>query len=277
MAGSSSAAATDGWQPDGYRDHLDGPVAWREAGQGRPVLFLHGLGGTRSAWGPQLRGLSDRFRCLAWDMPGYGHSEPLVPLTYAGIADRLAAFIDQLELDTVDLVGLSFGGMHALHTALRHPQRIGRLVLADTSPAFGMDGTKPDDWIRSRLDPIDRGGTPGDGAATVVDAITAVPLTGRIRDEVVASFGQIPVDGFRAAVHCLPTNDIRNRLAEIAQPACVIVGELDAETPVAYAQALADGLADSELHVFPGIGHLTPSEAPEQFNDVVARFLADVE
>ena len=83
-------------------DNTGGAIAWREAGDGAPVVFLHGLGGTRSAWGPQLRGLSDQFRCIAWDMPGYGDSAPLEPLTYAGIADSLVAFMDELELEAPD-------------------------------------------------------------------------------------------------------------------------------------------------------------------------------
>jgi len=256
-----------------FVDHVDGPFSWRECGTGQPVVFLHGLGGTRSAWGPQLRALAGRFRCIAWDMPGYGSSAPLDPLTYEGIADRLVGLLDTLSIDRADLVGLSFGGMHALHTALRHPTRVGRMVLADTSPAFGMDGTRPEDWIRSRLAPLDQGKTPGDAAEHIVDAITAVTLTGTVRQEVVGAFAEIGVEGFRAAVQCLPSNDVRSRLAEIQHPTRVIVGELDEETPVPYATALADGLPNSDLHVLDGIGHLSPSEDPTRFNQLVADFL----
>ena len=254
-------------------DSTAGPLSWREAGDGPPIVFLHGLGGTRSAWGAQFRGLADQFRCIAWDMPGYGNAAPLTPLTYEGIADQLVMLLDHLELQQADLVGLSFGGMHAIHTALRHPGRVGRMVLADTSPAFGMDGTTPDEWRRSRLDPIDRGATPGDAAETVIDAITAQPLTGQIREETAASFGDIPVDGFRAAVACLPTNDVRDRLHLIHHEVLVIVGELDLETPVAYAQVLADGLPRATLEILNGVGHLTPAEDPTRFNELVAAFL----
>jgi len=256
-----------------HRDHVGATVAWREAGEGDPVVFLHGLGGTRIAWGAQLRELSKSFRCIAWDMPGYGDSAPLDPLAYRGIADRLITLLDLLELESVDVVGLSFGGMHALHTALAYPERIRRMVLADTSPAFGMDGTKPDDWINTRLAPIRAGGTPADAAEAVIDAITAVPLTGQIRNETVGAFSQISPAGFEAAVRCLPHNDIRSRLHELAHKCLVIVGEHDEETPVAYATALADGLADAELRVIAGAGHLTPAEAPVEFNKLVADFL----
>lgn len=258
-------------------DHVEGNVAWRESGSGAPIVFLHGLGGTRTAWGAQLRGLSDRFRCIAWDMPGYGESAPLEPLTYEGIADRLIELLDTLDLETVDLVGLSFGGMHALHAALRYPDRIGCMVLADTSPAFGMDGTKPDDWIRDRLAPIKTGGSPGDAADQIVDAITSITLTGEIRNETVSSFSRISARGFEAAVRCLPGNDIRDRLGELDHPCLVLVGEHDTETPIAYAATLADGLSSATLHVIDGAGHLTPAEAPDEFNRLVADFLATPE
>ena len=257
-------------------DHTGGTVAWREAGDGTPVIFLHGLGGTRSAWGPQLRALSDQFRCIAWDMPGYGDSAPLEPLTYAGIADSLVALMDELELDAPDLVGLSFGGMHALHTAIAHPDRVGRLVLADSSPAFGMDGTTREEWTAARLAPLDRGETPADAAEFVVDMITATPLTGEIRSETVAAFGEISARGFRAAVDCLPTNDVREMLADIEHETLVIVGELDEETPVSYAKVLSDGMPNAELVILDGVGHLSPAEDPARFNDQVRRFLQPV-
>ena len=254
-------------------DHDHHPVAWRETGDGPPVVFLHGLGGTRTAWDPQLRGLGDRFRCIAWDMPGYGNSAPIGELTFPAIADSLADLLDLLGVEAADLVGLSFGGMHALHAALRHPARVRRLVLADTSPAFGLDGTTPQDWIAARLGPLERARSPADMAAGVIDSICAVVLEPEVRGQLVASFGRISETGFRAAVECLVHHDVRDRLADIGCPSLVVVGSEDRETPVEYAQALAAGLPDSTLEILDGVGHLSPSEAPERFNRLVGDFL----
>jgi pimeloyl-ACP methyl ester carboxylesterase len=63
-------------------------------------------------------------------------------------------------------------------------------------------------------------------------------------------------------------------LDEISCPTLVIVGELDEETPVSYAEAIAAGIRDSRLAVIPGVGHLSPAEAPERFNALVREFLA---
>ena len=257
----------------GMIDHDRHPIAWREAGEGPPVVFLHGLGGTRTAWEPQLDGLRDRFRCIAWDMPSYGASAPLAELTYPAIADSLVDLLDTLGIDAADLVGLSFGGMHALHTAIRHPRRVRRLVLADTSPAFGLDGTTPAAWKAARLEPIERGRTPADMADGVIAAICAEVLEPGIHGELVESFGRISAAGFRAAVECLPDHDVRSDLGNITCPALVIVGEADRETPVAYAEALAAGLLHANLVVLEGVGHLSPSEAPGRFNRLVAEFL----
>ena len=147
------------------------------------------------------------------------------------------------------------------------------MVLADTSPAFGMDGTTPEGWKASRLDAIDAGETPATIAPRVLDAIVGRSLAPAVRDDLIAAFARIPVDGFRAAVECLPHNDIREQLAGISHRSLVIVGELDQETPVAYAQALADGLPNSAIVIMAGVGHLSPSEDPDTFNQHLHRFL----
>ena len=253
---------------------VDGPLAWREQGAGQAVLFLHGLGGSRASWQPQLAGLSEAFRCIAWDMPGYGASAPVTPLTYAAIADAVARLLDAAGVERAHLVGESFGGMHALHAALHHPDRIGRLVLANTSPAFGLDGTNPDAWRAARLEPLDAGLTPTDIAEQVLTSVAGPSLDADMLAMRVAGFARIPSAGLRAAVECLPSHNVLDRLAEIKAPALVIAGELDAETPVAYSRILADGLGDAELEVLDGIGHLAVSEAPEAFNQLVRAFLA---
>ena len=252
---------------------VDGSLAWRELGDGDPVVFLHGLGGTRTAWAPQLQGLSDRFRCVAWDMPGYGASAPVVPLTFAAIADAVSQLLDHLGVAAADLVGESFGGMHALHTALRHPDRVRRLVITNTSPAFGIDGTDPDAWKAARLEPLEVGRTPADLARPLLTSLAGRRISPEIMDMRVAAFSRISTQGLRAAVECLPHHDVRDRLGSIAAATLVVAGERDAETPVRYAQILADGLPRAEMVVLEGVGHLAASEAPHAFNRLVRRFL----
>ena len=256
-------------------DHAEQGFAWRERGRGPGVVFLHGLGLTRTGWEPQLTGLSDARRCVAWDMPGYGESAPLPELTFAALADALARFLDVIQVARADLVGLSFGGMQALHTALRRPDRIRRLVVASTSPAFGLDGTDADDWRRARLERLDRGETPAAIAADVLSAVAGDSMHPATLHELALSFARIPEAGLRAACELLPHHDLRGRLGGISAPTLVLVGEHDTETPVPYAEALASEIPDCELTVMEGIGHLVASEAPTRFNDLVRSFLGD--
>ncbi len=86
--------------------------------------------------------------------------------------------------------------MHALQTAIHFPERVGRTVLSNTSPAFGMDGTTRDVWIADRLSALKNGGTPADGAERIIDLLAGRPLTGRIREETIGCFGEISPAGY---------------------------------------------------------------------------------
>ena len=182
--------------------------------------------------------------------------------------------LDAAGIERAHLVGESFGGMHALHAALHHPDRVGHMVLANTSPAFGLDGTDPAAWRAARLAPLDAGLTPADIAGQVLTSVAGPGLGDEMLAMRTAAFARFSSTGLRAAVECLPSHNVLDRLAEIAAPTLVIAGELDAETPVAYARALFDGLPNAELVVLHGVGHLAVSEAPDAFNNLGRAFLA---
>lgn len=258
-------------------DRTKAGLAWRQAGDpdNPAVLFLHGLGGSRTSWDAQLEDLATDYFCIAWDLPGYGASESLSELTFPAIADQIVRLLDVLEIKQPDIVGLSFGGQQALHLALNHASRVRRLVLADTSAEFGADGTDVEEWKQLRLAALDAGKTPADLAETIVDSITGAAFAGVERDRAIASFKRIPSSGLRAAVHCLPTNDARSRLGQIETKTLVLLGELDEETPLAYSELLREEIPNAELVVLPGIGHLSNSEGPAAFNTAVRAFLAD--
>ena len=259
--------------PSVLADVDERPVAWREAGSGDVVLFLHGIGHSRIAWDRQLEDLSDRWRCVAWDLPGFGVSEPLEAMTFPAIADAAVSLLDRLGVDSAHLVGLSFGGQQALHVAVGHPDRVRSLVLADTSPAFGTNGMTREEWIDQRLEPLRSGLTPADIAESVMAGVSGPDFSGPDFDLAVAAMGRLTPQGYEDAVRCLPTHDVRDALATIDVPTLVVVGELDPATPPGVARLLADGIPDARLVELPGIGHLTPNEAPREFNRLVREFL----
>ena len=258
------------------RDVDASPIAWREAGEGETILFLHGLGMTRTGWDAQLEALADGHRCVAWDMPGYGASEPLAELSLEAAADAAARLIDELG-GQAHVVGLSMGGMVGLQIALRHPGRVRSLALVDTSPAFGLDGTDPDAWRAARLAPLDAGARVEEFAEPVLRSVMAPDPDPAAVAAAVASMLRVPVSGLRQSIAALPAHDVRERLGGIAAPTLVVVGELDEETPPSYAEALAVGIPGARLAVIPGAGHLTPFEAPDALSALLRDHVRAVE
>jgi 3-oxoadipate enol-lactonase len=258
--------------PTAPLDHDAPPVGRRTAGTGPVALFLHGLGGSRTAWEPQLRGLADVRTCVAWDMPGYGVSTG-TPDSFAAVAAAAADLARALSTEPVDVVGLSLGGMVAQHLALDHPDVVRSLVLLDTSPAFGLDGTTTaQSWLDARLGPLASGATPADMAPAVIGAIVGPAATDAQRAEAVAAMSRIPAAALRAACTMLVTHDTRSRLPGVTCPTLVVVGEHDEETPLEYAEVIAALVPQARLEVVPGAGHLANLEQPERVNEIVRTF-----
>jgi 3-oxoadipate enol-lactonase len=256
---------------------VDGAIAWRQAGppDGEPVALLHGLGGSRTAWEPQLTALADaRYRAAAWDMPGYGVSAPIEPLTFQALAQAVGRWLDALGVASAHVVGLSLGGMIAQHVALHIGERVRSLALLDTSPAFGLDGTTTaNEWLEQRLRPLAAGETPATLAPGVLRSIMADTVSESALNEAIVAMERIPSNGLAAAARCLVTHDVRERLHEIAPPTLVIVGEHDQETPPPYATYLAEHIDKATLAVVPGAGHISNLEQPERVNRLLLEFL----
>jgi 3-oxoadipate enol-lactonase len=250
-------------------EHHRDSFSWVEQGAGRPVVFLHPIVGTRNYWDPQLAALSDQFRCIALDAPGYG-GQPSEPLTPTALGTRIIEFLDALEMPLVDLVGLSLGAMHALYALGVAPERIGRVVLADTSLAFGAE---PIEWLAEWLAPIDGAGSPVDLAAAAIDAIVADPLVDGVRSKLVTAFGRVTESALRHASFTIAHHDASAIVPSVANPCLVVCGEHDEETPLSYSEALAEALPHGELAVIAGAGHLSSIERPESFNEIVRNFL----
>jgi 3-oxoadipate enol-lactonase len=253
------------------------PVAWREGGSGPLVLFLGGLGQTRTAFDHQIRALASGYRCVVWDMPSYGASAPVDELTYPLLADSAATLIGTLGETRAHIVGLSMGGQIAMHLTLRHPALVRSLALLDTSPAFGLNGTDPEEWKAQRLGAFDAGETTVSIAEPVHRMLMGPDVSDAAVAEAVASMARITTPAFRIAVKCLTTHDVSARLGEIAVPTIVLNGELDEETPVSYAEAIAAGIPGARLQVIAGAGHITNLEAPDVVNAALRAHLDAVE
>jgi 3-oxoadipate enol-lactonase len=246
-------------------------------GSGGPtVLMLHGVGGGHLAFAPQVETLAGSgYRAVAWDMPGYGHSAPIEPYTFKGLAQSCIGLIEALQCDQVVLVGHSMGGMVAQEVVVRRPDLVSRLVLCGTSPSFG----KPDgDWQRAfvaeRTAPLDAGRSMAELAEVLVPQMVgpgALPEGVRLATH---CMGLVPAATYRRALECLVTFDRRAHLPAIHVPTLVVAGEFDRNAPPAMMKKMAEAIAGSTYIEMKGIGHLQNLEAPEDFDGLLLNFLA---
>ena len=101
------------------------------------MLMLHDADGGHRTFAPQVEVLASfGYRAVAWDMPGYGHSAPIDPYAFKGLAERCLALVEALQCGPVTLVGHGMGAMLALEVAVRQPAQVGRLVLCAGGPAL---------------------------------------------------------------------------------------------------------------------------------------------
>lgn len=250
--------------------------AFTALGSGPVVLMLHGIGGGHLAFAPQVETLaSSGYRAVAWDMPGYGHSAPIEPYTFKGLAERCIALIESLKCGTVTLVGHSMGGMVAQEVVARRPELVDKLMLCGTSPSFG----KPDgDWQRSfvaeRTAPLDAGQSMAQLAEVLVPQMVgpgSLPEGVRLATHCMSG---VNPSTYRRALEALVTFDRRASLGAIRVPALLLAGEYDRNAPPAVMKKMAQAIAGSTYLELAGIGHLQNLEAPDEFDGALLNFLA---
>ena len=244
---------------------------------GPPVLCLHGIGGDRTSFADQLGQLGGR-RVIAWNMPGYGGSDPLMQMDFAALSGAVVALLDALGIATVHLVGQSIGGMIAQEVAIRSSDRVASLGLIATTPAFGgRDDSFRQAFVAARLGPLDAGADMATLAQQAIPAIIGPAASAEMRQLAIAAMGRIEETAFRQVVSCLVTFNRRADQHRISQPCCLIAGAHDINSPVRVMAKMADGLANATFHIVDQAGHLVNSECPEMVNAILTAFFNRVE
>lgn len=248
-----------------------------DRGEGATALvFLHGIGGGKEIWQPQLDFFVERgFRAVAWDMPGYGLSPMLPHYSFATFAAALARVLDAVTSTRIVLVGHSMGGMIALEAAARYPHRLAGMVLACTSPAFGK---KENAWqqafIRARTRPLDEGKTMLDLARALVPTLLGPEADPHARRLAVGVMSRVPPDTYRAALEALVQFDRRDVLPTICVPTLALAGEHDHTAPADVIERMAKLMPDARYLCIPHAGHLGNVEQPAAFNQAVLDFVS---
>lgn len=250
--------------------------AFTVLGGGPTVLMLHGIGGGHLAFAPQVETFATAgYRAVAWDMPGYGHSAPIEPYTFKGLAQSCIALIDSLKCGEVVLLGHSMGGMVAQEVVARRPELVSKLILCGTSPSFGKpDGEWQRAFIAERTAPLDAGRSMAELAEALVPQMVgpgSLPEGVRLATH---CMGLVPSATYRRALECLVTFDRRASLPLIQVPTLLVAGQYDKNAPPAVMKQMADAIPGSTYLEMKGVGHLQNLEAPDDFDGAVLNFLA---
>ena len=242
---------------------------YREAGEGRLALFVHGFPLDHSVWLDQLAGLGHVRRCVAVDLRGFGRSDPITEtsLSMEVMADDVAGLIDALGADQADIVGISMGGYVALALWELRPELVRSLTLMDTRASA--------DSTETRL-----------ARQTLVDALLAdgrTSVAGEMADSLLAPNPpamirarlRSMIEGTRYETLVAALDGMRNRpdrtplLGSISVPSLVVGGDLDTLATSAEMRALADRIKGARTAIIPGAAHLPPMERPDRTNEAL--------
>lgn len=254
------------------------------AGDGPPVLLLHGLGATKGSFLPTVAALAGRFRTIAVDLPGFGDSYKPLGAAYHPpfFARSVVELMDALGIERAHVVGNSMGGRAALEIGLRHPDRAGRLVLLAPSLA----------WRRERpWAPLVRVLSPHLGLVQITPRAVVEAIAHRILPVAEQSWVRAGVDEFLRA-YLTPRGRVAfyaaarqiyleephgakgfwTRLAGLRPPALFVWGRHDGLVPISFAKHVRRVLPSAQ-HLELDCGHVPQIERPEETHVAIAAFL----
>jgi pimeloyl-ACP methyl ester carboxylesterase len=248
-------------------------LAHEDRGTGPAIVFLHGHPFSRAMWAPQVEALSDEFRVVAPDLPGYGASPPLAQImSMRRLADEVVGLLDAIGVERAAVVGLSMGGLVAMELGLGYPERVDGLVLAATTAA------PPTDVEAQR-----RRRAAADLEAHGMVAHTAEMLPRLFGPEgardpaltvpIASTMLRTSPTGAAAALRGRAQRpDYEQLLRGLRPPALVIAGDSDAYSTKEVTDQLVAALPAPDVLFLPGIGHMPNLEAQSAFDDAVRGF-----
>lgn len=283
-------AGTDEGRVSKRVDLPAGTLRYREAGGGKPVVFVHGYLVDGRLWDGVVDRLSDRFRCIAPDWPLGAQQVAMRPgadLTPPGIAELISSFLAALELDDVTIVGNDSGGAMSQVLAARRPERIGRLVLTncDTHENFPPG-------IFKAMPPLAKlpGGMSLLAAPFRIGAVARAAFRPFARtpipDELIASWMEpgMKSPGVRrdlkkvtAGMNKRYTLEAAEKLHGSQLPILLAWAPGDRFFPLRYAERLAGEVGNARIVEIPDAKTFVPLDQPQRLADEIAAFAADAE
>ena len=246
---------------------------YEEAGQGPPLLLLHGLGNCAEDWEAQLPEFAKSFHVIVPELRGFGRTPAgRAPPSIKRLADDIWQLLQELHIARAAVVGYSMGGAVAQQLALDHPGAVTRMVIANSMPSFRPRTLRErfEVWYRYLVMHLL-------GPRRLAEISTQRLYPGaqyeQLRQRVVERHSRYnTVSGYVRALRALTGWSVLERLGELKMPVLVLAAEHDyfpRDDSVRFAHALPHG----RFHCFEGTHHGLPLEAPEVFNAAVLKFL----
>jgi pimeloyl-ACP methyl ester carboxylesterase len=266
-----------------------GKIAYIDIGKGeKTILFIHGLGSYSPAWMHNLETLSKEYRCIAIDLPGYGHSEKRKhsgQMTY--YAEVIHQFLSQLKISTVHIAGHSMGGQIALTFALMYPDICTSLILiAPAGFETFTEGQKQ--WFREVMTV---NGVRNTSVADIQNNLAynffRMPRSAEfmVKDRIImrgASDFEAYCYAIVQSVKGMVDQPVYDVLHQVKQPSLIIYGKNDNLIPNRYlnpgtTKAIAkDGaskMPNASLHLIRKAGHFVHFEKANEVNNLIKNFL----
>ena len=257
-------------------------LSYLVAGQGDAMVLVHGWPTHSHLWRHQIPVLAEHFRVLALDLPGFGDSDKPTDVRYSLdlFVDAFSGFLDALGLKDVTLVCHDIGGPIALLWAVRHAERLSRLVVMDTTPYPDLPLLIQLLLSAARLPGVGRLLVSRLGLRLLFHVGTA--RRGVVTDELVAAYDRPFADNPAARKTLLrilaqmdprEMDEIANNLGRIAVPTLILWGEKDPSAPLSVARRLQADIPGAVLKTVPNCGHFLSEDCPDDVNQALLEFL----
>lgn len=244
-------------------------------------IFLHGIGGARGNWLPQLAAAGSVMRSAALDLRGYGGSAlGQRQSTVDDYCDDILRVKEKLGADRLVLVGLSYGSWIATSFAMRHPDLLTGLVLSGGCTGMSEAGPREREAFRtSREVPLDAGQTPADFAPAVVNVLAGPNASESVKSKLFSSMAAISSVTYRDALVCFTNPPERFDFSRLTMPVLMMTGEHDRLAAPVEIRSVANRILtqakrpDVRFETIPDAGHVCNVEQPEAYNRVLVEFL----
>lgn len=248
-----------------------GQLSYRESGSGSPIVFFHGMNGDSRSWAHQFASLSEKYRVIAWDAPGFGSSE-VCPATIEGYAKAGMEFLERIEAASAVLVGHSMGGIVAARITATKGSTVTKLVLSCTHPGYGhKSGNELLSRYASRIEEMKKMPKEEYGR---IRASRMVPPDAQ--PEVLGLLAEISMEarpeGLEAAGRMVQETDNTFFFASISIPVLILYAERDPVVKMDSTAKLIKALPSARVEELPLVGHAPYAEDPVTYNRIIDEF-----